>query len=164
VITETTGVISPIVQNIPVWLSARPQWILWRVEARGDALAKIPHAVETGTRVDATDILGWSSFEDAVEAYTSSDGFYSGLGFCLASCDPFVAADLDRCRDVQTGEIAPWARKLIERVPRAYLEVSASGTGLHLILEAKLPAGGMRRGRLELYSRDRFIALTGVLP
>jgi putative DNA primase/helicase len=164
VITETTGVIAPIVQNIPVWLSARPQWIVWKVEARGYDLSKVPYAVETGTRVDATDLLGWSSFGNAVEAYRSPGGFYSGIGFCLASCDPFVAVDLDRCRNVQTGKIAPWARKLIERVPDAYLEVSPSGTGLHLILEAKLRAGGMRRGRLELYSRDRFIALTGVLP
>jgi putative DNA primase/helicase len=147
-----------------VWLSARPQWIVWRVEARGDDLSKVPYAVETGTRVDATDLLGWSSFEDAVEAYRSSGGFYSGLGFCLASCDPFVAIDLDGCRDPESGEIAPWARKLIERVPDAYPEVSPSGTGLHLILEAKVRAGGLRRGRLELYSRDRFIALTGVLP
>jgi putative DNA primase/helicase len=147
-----------------VWLSARPQWIVWRVEARGDDLSKVPYAVETGTRVDATDLLGWCPFADAVAAYRSSEGFYSGLGFCLASCDPFVAIDLDGCRDPESSEIAPWVRKLIERVPDAYLEVSPSGTGLHLILEAKVRAGGLRRGRLELYSRDRFIALTGVLP
>jgi putative DNA primase/helicase len=161
VITETTGVISPIVQNIPVWLSARPQWILWRVEARGDALAKIPHAVETGTRVDATDILGWSSFEDAVEAYRSSRGFYAGIGFCLASCDPFVGIDLDDCRDQETGEIAPWAQKIIDRVQEGYVEVSPSGTGVHIIVEGTVRDGGMRKGKVEMYSRGRYFTVTG---
>ena len=172
-IKEATGLISPSIENIPAWLSVRPQWIVWKVEARGDDLAKVPHAVETGTRVDATDLLGWSSFEDAVEAYRSSCGFYSGIGFCLASCDPFVGIDLDGCRDPESGEIAPWAKKILEGVQEAYVEISPSGEGAHIIVEGTVRAGGRSKrkvhlngevvGEIEMYSRDRFFTITGVL-
>ena len=167
-ITEKTGVIAPNVENIPLWLSARPQWIVWRVGARGDDLTKVPYAVETGTRVDATDLLGWSSFEDAVEAYSSSDGFYSGIGFCLASCDPFIGLDLDDCRDAESGRVEGWAQQIVDRAKHGYIELSPSGCGIHVIVEGKLRVGKTQkkigaRGKIEMYSQDRFLSVTGVL-
>ena len=64
---------------------------------------------------------------------------------------------------VAAGVIKPWAQEILDRVPEdAYREVSVSGSGVHVILRAKVRAGGMRRGRVELYSRERYIALTGV--
>jgi|SRR5829696_4021937 len=165
-ITKTTGLITPIVENIPLWLSARPQWIVWRVEARGDDLTKVPYAVETGTRGDATDLLGWSTFEDAVEAYRSSGGFYAGIGFCLASCDPYVGIDLDDCRDPEAGTIKPWGQEIIGRVQEGYIEVSPSGAGVHIIVEGKMRGQKTQReipsgGKIEMYCQERFFTVTG---
>ena len=43
----------------------------------------------------------------------------------------------------------------------SYTEFSPSGTGLHVLLRAKLPPGGNRRGRIEIYDRGRFFTVTG---
>jgi primase-polymerase (primpol)-like protein len=43
----------------------------------------------------------------------------------------------------------------------SYSEVSPSGTGVKVFLRGKLPAGGNRRGNVEMYDRGRYFAVTG---
>src|SRR5262249_59536187 len=64
------------------------------------------------------------------------------------------------CRDAQTGVIAPWAREIVAALD-SYTEVSPSGTGLHSFVCGKLPLGGRRHGRIEMYDRDRYFTVTG---
>lgn len=165
-ITKETGILAPIVENIPPLLTARRQWTVWRPEQRRGKLEKVPYSVEVGVRTDANDSLSWITFEDAVEAYRSSGGFYAGIGFCLASCDPYVLIDLDHCRDASTGHTEPWAQRVIDRVQNGYLEVSASQEGVHVIIEARLRGGKTQKkigqGKIEMYAQNRFVALTGV--
>lgn len=63
------------------------------------------------------------------------------------------------------GELKPWAREVVESItePVLFAEVSVSGEGLHLFVEA--PEGPGRRrsvgdGGHEFYSRARFIRTT----
>jgi primase-polymerase (primpol)-like protein len=105
-------------------------------------------------------------FEVALEAYRPSEGRYSGIGFVLSSGDLYVGLDLDECRDPKTGEIAPWAQKIIDRVQQGHIEISPSGAGVHVIIEGmmrgqktqrKVPGGG----KIEMYYQQRFLTVTG---
>jgi primase-polymerase (primpol)-like protein len=89
------------------------------------------------------------------------DGHCDGIGFVFSSADPFVGIDLDDCRNPETGEIAAWAQKIISRVQEGYIEISPSGTGVHIIVEGSVRDGGMRKGKVEMYGRGRFFTVTG---
>ena len=68
--------------------------------------------------------------------------------------------DLDGCID-ERGMLAGWAREAAEAVRSPlWVERSMSGRGLHVFFEAP-EARGSRRGGIEVYSRARFIAVTG---
>jgi primase-polymerase (primpol)-like protein len=79
----------------------------------------------------------------------------------FSSGDPYTGIDLDDCRNLETGAIAPWARRIIDRVQEGYIETSPSGTGVHIIVEGIVRDGGMRKGPIEMYSRERFFTITG---
>ena len=68
---------------------------------------------------------------------------------------------VSKCRNPKTGEISPWAQKIIDRVQEGYVEISPSGTGVHIIVEGTVRDGGMRKGPIEMYSRGRFFTITG---
>jgi primase-polymerase (primpol)-like protein len=167
-ITETTGEITMTPENIPEELTERPQWVLWRLEERAGQLTKVPYT-DTGHRASSTDLMTWTTCAMAYAAYERGD--YDGLGFVFSSADPFVGIDLDDCRDPESGEIKPWAQKIISRLQEGYVEVSPSGTGVHIIVEGSARDGKTRRevhekgkrvGRVEMYGRAKFFTITGV--
>ena len=66
--------------------------------------------------------------------------------------------DLDHCIN-RRGHLAPWAREILNSVPGAVVERSVSKSGLHIF--GLLPeAPGRKQGRVETYSRERFIRTT----
>jgi primase-polymerase (primpol)-like protein len=140
-------------ENIPEELKARPQWVVWR--AVGDKPNKIPYSARTGRRASSTDLMTWSTFEEAAEACEL--GEYAGLGFVFSSADPYTGIDLDTCVNGK-GEVAGWALE-IARYLDSYTELSASGTGLHIIVRGEVP--NRRKGDVEVYSSKRFFTVTG---
>jgi len=161
VIKETTTVNQPITENIPEQLTERPQWVCWRQEERDGKPTKVPYTPGTARRASSTDLMTWSTFDQALAAYEAGEPPYHGVGFCFSSADPFVGIDLDRCRDPEDGEITGWAQKIISRVQEGYIEASPSGTGVHIIVQGAVRDGGMRKGKVEMYSRGRFFTMTG---
>jgi putative DNA primase/helicase len=140
-------------ENIPEELKVRPQWLVWHaVGAKPD---KVPYSARTGRKASSTDLLTWSMFEEAVEAYEK--GTYAGLGFVFCSGDPYTGIDLDNCVD-KNGEIAAWALE-IARYFDSYTEISATGTGLHIIVRGDVP--NRRKSAIEIYSSKRFFTMTG---
>jgi putative DNA primase/helicase len=140
-------------ENIPEELKVRPQWVVWH--AVGEKPDKVPYSAMTGRKASSTDLLTWSTFEEVVEAY--ENGEYAGLGFVFCSGDPYTGVDLDGCVD-ETGEIASWALE-IARYLDSYTELSATGSGLHIIVRGDVP--NRRKGDLEVYSSKRFFTMTG---
>ena len=140
-------------ENIPEELKVRPQWVVWRTV--GDKPDKVPYTARSGRRASSTDLLAWSSFEEALEAY--ENGQYSGAGFMFSSADPYTGIDLDNCVD-EDGQIALWALE-IGRYFDSYTEFSATGTGLHVIVRGEVP--NRRKGDVEVYSSKRFFTVTG---
>jgi primase-polymerase (primpol)-like protein len=167
---ETTGAITLIPGNIPDELTERPQWVCWCYEERDGKLTKVLYTPGSLRRASSTDLMAWDTFEGALAAYTAAEPPYDGIGFVFSSADPFVGIDLDDCRNPQTGEIAPWAQKIIDRVHSGYIEVSPSSTGIHVIIEGKMRGEKTQRkvpgeagGKIEMYCQSRFFTVTGVL-
>jgi putative DNA primase/helicase len=146
-------VLSVKAQNIPEELKARPQWVMWR--AVGEKPDKVPYSARTGRRASSTDLMTWSTFEEALDAY--ENGEYAGLGFFFSSGDPYTGIDLDGCVEAY-GQIAPWALEIIQHFD-SYTELSATGTGLHVIVKGEVP--NRRKDGVENYSSKRFFTVTG---
>jgi putative DNA primase/helicase len=140
-------------ESIPEELRVRPQWVVWK--AVGDKPDKVPYSARTDRRASSTDLLTWSTFQEALEAY--ENGEYAGLGFVFSSADPYTGIDLDDCVDAD-GEIALWALEIV-RYFDSYTELSASGSGLHIIVRGEVP--NRRKGEVEVYSSKRFFTVTG---
>lgn len=150
----------PRPENIPEELKALPQWVVWRWvfdAARGE-WTKPPFDPKTGRRASHSDSNTWSDFETAIAAYGS--GGFDGIGFVLTENDPYTAWDWDKSRDPQTGLIRPFVRRCLARL-QGYAETSPSGSGIRVIVKARLPEGRRRRSRFEVYDRLRYITLTG---
>ncbi len=155
----TAVVSSPIVENIPDEIRSYAHWVVYRLEERDGKTTKVPYIAGGVGRASSTDSRTWRTFEEAVQALKADR--YDGVGFVFSSGDPYVGIDLDDCRDPETGKVAEWAQKIISTVKEGYAEVSPSRTGMHVIVEGTVRGGGMRKGKLEMYSRDRFFTLTG---
>jgi putative DNA primase/helicase len=140
-------------ESISEELRVRPQWVVWK--AVGDKPDKVPYSARTGRRASSTDLLTWSTFQDALEAYENGD--YAGLGFVFSSADPYTGIDLDDCVDAD-GEIALWALEIV-RYFDSYTELSATGSGLHIIVRGDVP--NRRKDEVEVYSSKRFFTVTG---
>lgn len=140
-----------VADPVPAELRRRRQWV--RHTDR-----KVPLAV-TGGRVTAASSTApdtWASYRTALR---SSAG--AGLGFVLTAEDGLVCIDLDHA--LVEGELLPWAREIVDRVPRTYVEVSPSGQGVHVWGYGEVGRGRrIRRGEtaVELYDRERYICMT----
>ena len=146
-------------EAIPKELKQRPQWVVWREEARDGKPTKVPYDPKTGRRAKSTDLMTWGTYSQALEALDREG--YDGIGFVFCSADPFVGVDLDKCQNPETGELEPEARAILDSFDGEYIEVSPSGTGVHIIVRGKSPEKGKRHGWIEVYAQDRFFTVTG---
>ncbi len=148
--------------HIPAELAERPQWVCWRWEWTGRTpkpWTKVPINPTTGNKASSTNPATWSTLAAALERQRRLPEI-AGVGYVFAADDPYVGIDQDGCRNPQTGHITPEAMALAGRLD-SYTEVSVSGTGLHTIVRATLPAGGNRKDSIEAYAAGRFFTVTG---
>jgi hypothetical protein len=134
------------------------QWVCWRAELREGKATKIPYSPYSGSRARSDDPATWGTLSEAKKAAREKN--LDGIGFVFTESDPFCGVDLDACVDPQSGKIASWASEIVRELD-SYTEFSPSGTGLHVLLRAKLPQGGNGRARIEMYDRGRFFTVTG---
>ena len=145
-------------ENIPDELKVRPQWVVWKTvwRAQSEKLDKVPYSAESDRKASSTDLLTWSTFENACEALEA--GEYSGLGFVFSSGDPYTGIDLDNCVEQETGQIKQWALEIIQYFD-SYTELSATAMGVHIIVKGEVP--NRRKAEIEVYSSKRFFTMTG---
>lgn len=136
----------------PVELRERRRWVR-RAESKAPLRANCPGALASVVAPST-----WSSYE---EAATARHG--AGLGFVLAEGDGIVCIDLDHC--LTDGRLAGWAREIVDRCPATFVEVSPSGTGLHIWGRGRLEQGRRIRradgAHIEVYGQGRYIAMSG---
>jgi putative DNA primase/helicase len=146
--------------SIPAEMQAAWRWLVFRYELRDGLWTKVPYNPNTGRRASSINPGTWATFEQACAARG-----YAGLGFVLGG--GFAGVDLDKCRDAHTGEIAPWALGVSDRLD-SYTEASPSGTGVHVLMRVDLSwqVPGQKRkhadgSAIEIYGAGRYFTVTG---
>jgi hypothetical protein len=161
-------------------LTQEQRWVNWRWVQRDEKWTKPPfQPSDPRSHAKANDPQTWGSYSEALSRYKAGDG--DGIGFMLLGSS-IGAVDLDRCCHVDDENLdrcfridsginvttEPWARKLCEKAPNFYRELTVSGTGQRLIgiahgakLDTNFPMGNT--GRIELYrNTPRFITISGL--
>jgi len=144
-------------------LRAYAQFVLWKAVAsksRPGKFDKFPCDI-TGNVTDAHNPNVWLDPDTAISSAQLLGDNY-GVGFVFTSNDPFYCVDIDGAYD---GQWSPLATQLCTELSGAAVEISHSGTGLHIIgsytgTEPEHKCKNIALG-IELYTSERFIALTG---
>ena len=95
-----------------------------------------------GHKIDAHAPKNWGKFANlcGIAHIPKADG----IGFVFNG-DGIGGVDLDACRDPETGELAAWAREVINDFA-SYTEVSPSGTGVKIFASGCPTLGGNKLG------------------
>lgn len=138
-------------KTIPAELMQLPRWIRHQ--------AKRPMTVN-GYWASSTDAATWSDYQTAK---TSKHG--DGLGFVLNG-DGIICIDLDHCITNVNGKnfLSTGAQFIVDSMADAYVEISPSGTGLHIWGRADLDKGHrftFMNQAVEIYPNGRYLTMTG---
>lgn len=147
-----------LIDLIPDVLKERRQWVCWEYKWVDGEEKKPPLNPLTGKYAKVNDPSTWASFEETLAAYYAGMG--DGIGFMFTLEDSFCGIDFDDRRDGKSGEIEPWVVEIVQDMS-SYTELSPSGEGLHIIVEAVLPKGGKKNSIIEIYSEGRYFTITG---
>ena len=150
-------------------LTSYNQFVLYKVvpsKRRPGKFDKLP-CDKNGYPIDAHDPQYWMSEDEALAALQFClDMFGSnfGIGFTFTADDPFYFLDIDNAWNGK--EWSQLSQLLCGALPGAAVEVSQSNTGLHIFgrYTGEEPAHGCKNEPLglELYTSERFAALTGI--
>lgn len=125
-------------------------WVNWREEHRPGA----PKPAKVPTCGNPHDPTNWLPYALAAAIDPAH------IGFVLTANDPYFCIDLDHAWDGR--EWSALSSAVLSMFPGAYVEISYSGDGLHIIGRGALPPGYSTRGvGVECYTDARFIAITG---
>lgn len=159
-IPQKSEIITPNLTEIPKDMKEFPQWILWTGEwlEEKEKWSKIPKQVN-GKHASVDNPATWSTFDEVAAAYNT--GKFSGVGFVLTEEDPFACIDIDK---IDLKNMPNYANEIIHQ---SFTEKSVSGKGLHVWTKYKHDKTTHKNKNtaldIELYSKDRFIAVTGIL-
>jgi primase-polymerase (primpol)-like protein len=151
----------PILENIPRELRNIPNWLTWNyslrwgepdIKGRIKLWAKKPNA-----RTDAPST--WCSFEKASKLY--QQGGCDGIGFVFKKNCGIIGIDVDSAVG-ENGQPSKKLVKLLEKIG-GFVELSVSGTGVHIYVAANIE-GGARRDGIELYGSGHYFTVTGFVP
>lgn len=151
----TATLLRPKRETIPSELKARNQWVAWRLELREDKPTKVPYYAPE-RKASSTDPGTWLSIDAAWMLYER--GGFDGVGYVFGPDDPYCGIDLD---GKDTDGLPREKQLAIATRFNSYTERSPGNAGLHIIVKGKLPAGGKKKGPLEVYDRARYFTVTG---
>lgn len=141
------------------------QWIVVMLVPLPDGRTdKIPCDAHTGrSHVDAHAPQHWTDYATAArtaEQWTASGAQRFTTGFVITEHDPYWCLDIDSALQPD-GTWSALAQQLVQSLPGTAIEVSQSGTGLHLWGQGPVPEHTMKNVPLhiEFYSSKRFIAI-----
>ncbi len=148
--------------HVPVELRALNQWVLWRLEPSPKdpaKLTKVPYRVRRpDVGASSTDPGQWAPYAEAIAALDRETSM-SGVGFVVATHSGIAGVDLDHCIN-DRGTLEPWAAEIVTALD-SYTEVTPSGRGIRVFVEARLPPAGRKKGNVEMYDAGRFLTVTG---
>jgi hypothetical protein len=145
-------------ERIPEELKIDEAWVCCD-EEKVPLVATLSGAVYTAS---STDSDTWRDYETAYAAWLENEWSFCGIGRVIRETEDLVGVDLDKCLDLDTGEITPWAAQIIETLD-SYAEISPSLTGVKIWVKAKDVKHGHVKPGLEIYPRGRYFTVTGLV-
>lgn len=148
-------------------MAAYTQFIIWTTVDRGGKVIKLPVDYRTGTLCakgsGVTDPAIYTTAQNACDIAALLGPNY-GVGFVFTENDPFFFVDIDKCLNPDGATWSDISVQLYNLLPGAAIEISQSGKGLHIIGSGICPAHACKNIPLglELYTENRFVALTGI--
>ncbi|CAN0620209.1 conserved protein of unknown function [Burkholderia multivorans] len=146
-------------EGIPASLKKLPQWLVWRWEKINGRWTKPPYQVNGRDYAKTNNPETWNTFDAIHSAY--QDGSFDGVGLVIRG--DMIGIDLDHV--VHDGHIEPWAQEIIDKFHGAYIEISPSGDGFHILTRGTIPRNGKfgPQNHIEIYSKDssRYFTVTG---
>ena len=143
------------IQNIPQELRELNQWAFSDISLK-PPFNKIPKNCKTKKAAKSNDRTTWSSFAD-FEALGANPNYR--IGFMLSKQDSYCVIDLDVKADTPEQQIK-YFEAVVARF-NSYTERSTSGRGFHIWLKDAHNEPGVRSGKEELYTQERYIICTG---
>ena len=141
-------------KSFPHSLQDLPVWTVWQRNT------KIPYSALYDGRAKSNDPSTWSVFEKAWKKYSEHPEQYGGVGLAISKQYRLVFIDLDHC--IKDGIISEEAAEILELCRDQYVEISQSGTGIHILVLGDLEKGFKNsRAGVEMYCENRFCAMTG---
>lgn len=150
--------------NIPADIRWQPMWLQYYLS---------PDAKKPDKKPRKHPCVKYATAEDRVANLRSLDYLIenreapkNGGGYqrYVDKAEGFTYVDIDKARNPETGEVEPWAEELIEWLD-TYCEVSASGTGFHIVARGTLPEDfHVDPNQVEIYCGNipnKLLALTG---
>ena len=148
--------------NIPQYVKDNAEFCCWRYETVKKKQTKVPYNPRTGRWASVSKPSTFTDFTTAVVASVN----YSGIGIRVSN--GIIGIDLDHC--IKDGATEPWALAIVQMFPKAYIEISPSGTGLRILCLA--PDGYtydsdiyyINHGNIEVYVpgvTKHFVTVTG---
>lgn len=155
------------INNIPTELKAQKIWGLWDLETRNGKTTKVPYNAMTNKRAKSNDPSTWCGFEQAITALKEHKrkglAIFLGGGLCGLDVD-HVDPELTKYeKDPKSDNLV---NRLKDLTNNSYMEISQSGAGIHVLFKGYLPDNVNNHPKdkpFELYSKERFFALTGNL-
>jgi putative DNA primase/helicase len=165
---EKPAVAPPAWDNIPSDLASAQQWLLWKFETPdkpGKKWRKVPYYVSGGRRTgdqgSERDRHRLCVLEVARRAYAK--GGWDGIGFAFLEGDGLVGIDVDGAIDPETGEMSDRCMGIVASCPGTFVELSPSGTGVHVIGLAQTTSAKSNAIGVEMFCGSQFFTVTGRL-
>jgi hypothetical protein len=134
------------------------RYIVWRLVLAQPRNQKYPIDWQTGAVSDAFDSKIWCNRTEAT-ARASALGAGHGVGYVVMPDAGEFFIDIDDC--LVDGAWSPIAVDLCQRFAGAFVEVSSSGKGLHIIGKGIAPEHRCKSGvGFDLYTGYRWVGLT----
>ncbi len=108
-----------------------------------------------GVFARSNDPTTWSDYATAAAAAASTK--VDGIGFMFDGSG-ITGIDLDHC--LINGVLESWAQVIVDACAATYIEISPSGSGLHIYGRASVGTGRRHDG-VEVYDRGRYFTVTG---
>ena len=146
----------------PESLKVHPIWVLWRLEADNKGRpTKMPYSPLYHGHASSKDPKTWGTFIQAVQQYESQPCFYDGVAVCISRDYGLIFIDIDHCID-DDGVMDDRALDIIDQFEGQYMEISQSGTGIHILTKGSIPRSSKNsKVDVEMYADKRFCAMTG---
>lgn len=140
---------------VPEYLKKINNWVVWKKEGQ-KYVKKVPYDPRTGRRANPT--KSCCCYDEAINFYKYG-GSFNGIGFCFTQDCNMTFIDLDNCI-TKNDEETELAKQLQIMFLDCYMEYSQSEKGIHIICIGSIPRA-IKTPEIEIYSKDRYVALTG---